>query len=288
MDQALVNGIMLGANYALLAVGYTLVFGVMRLVTLAHGQIFMAAALLALLISESGTPIWGAGLIALAIGAALGLLTNEVCFRPIAHRHEISAAVATIGLGLVIENTMLQARGSSTSVAVPFAVPESDIAVGGVLISVIQLISLFLALALMFGTRWFVHRTKWGMAMRGLAHDPETVAALGIPVRRLTSLTMMIAGGLAAAAAFLLALRNGSVSPLSGLEVGITGLAVMTIGGFGNLRGAMIAGLGLGVLEATAGYVGLEGYQAAVPWALLILVLLVRPSGHGPAQGQVA
>lgn len=279
MIQVLVNGLLLGANYALLGVGYTLVFGVMRLLTLSHGDVFMASGLVALLLAGSGTPIWLAGLYAIGFGLVLSALTDVFSFGPVGYSRPIAAAVSTIGYALVIQNATLQLRGSSTAVAVPFPIPRGDIEVVGLLISLTQVVSLLVAAAVMFVTHQFVRHTRWGMAMRAFSHDPDTVPLLGIPMRRLALLTLMIAGALAGLASYLLAIRNGSVSPLAGLELGIKGLAIMTIGGLGSLPGAMIAGIGLGLVESYAGYVGLTGFQAAIPWALLILVLLIRPQG---------
>ncbi len=279
MLQVLINGLLLGANLALLALGYTLVFGVMRLLTLAQGAIFMAAGLLALTLAGAETPIMLAGLFAIGVGALLGLATELFSFRPVGYDKPIPAAVSTIGLAIIIQSAILQIRGSSTAVAIPFPIPETDFTLGPFLISSVQLLSLVVAVVVMLGTHLFVERTKWGMAMRGLAHDPGMVELLGVPVRRLAVLALMIAGGLAGLAAFLMALRNGSVSPLSGLDIGLVGLAIMTVGGIGSIPGAMIAGIGLGLVEAFASYFGLTGFQAAVPWIGLILVLLVRPQG---------
>ncbi len=282
MIQVLINGLLQGANYALLALGYTLVFGVMHLLTLAHGEVFMAAGLLALIIATPTTPLWLAAVIAIAVGAVLSILTDFVSFRPVGYARPIAAAVSTIGLAILILNATLQIRGSSTAVAVPFDIPRTDISIGGTLISMTQVVSLVVAIVVMVATHQFVQRTKWGMAMRAFAHDAETVALLGVPVRRLTVLTLGIAGSLAGLAAFLLAMRIGSVSPLTGLEVGLIGLAVMTIGGLGSLTGAMVAGVGLGVIQSFAAYYGFTGFQAAIPWLLLVLVLLVRPRGLIP------
>jgi len=280
MTQTLVNGLLLGATYALLAVGYTLVFGVMHLLTLAHGEVFMAAGVLALLVSDAlGAPLVVAGLIAVAIGAALSAATDLVSFRPVGYQRPIAAAVSTIGLAIAIEHTVLRVRGSETAVAVPFSVPLTDWQIGPILVSTVQLASLLLAAAVMVTTTQFVRRSRWGMAMRAFAHDPGAVALLGVPIRRLTLFTLAIAGALAGIAAFLLALRTGSVSPTTGLDLGLTGLAVMTLGGLGSLPGAMAAGIGLGVVESMVVYAGFTGYQAAIPWVLLVVVLLTRPQG---------
>lgn len=279
MLQAVMTGLLVGAGFALLAIGYTLVFGVMHLLTLAHGTVFMASGLLALILTGAGTPFWIAGLIAIAIGAALSVVTDLVCFRPVGYDRPIAAAVATIGLAVLIESATVQLRGSSTPVVAAFSVPSTDIRVGGLLLSTVQITSFVLALVVMLATHLFVRRTKWGMAMRAFAHDAAAVQLLGVPTRRLTTVTMAIAGALAGLSSFLQVLRVGSISPFSGLELGLIGLAVMTIGGLGSLPGAMIAGIGLGVIVSVSSYLGLTGYQAAVPWLLLILILLVRPQG---------
>lgn len=281
MEQAIVNGILLGANLALLGLGYTLVFGVMRLLTLAHGEIFMASGLVALLLAGPGTPIWLAGLVAVAVGALLSVATDVFGFHLVGYQRPIAAAVATIGFAIVLQNAILQIRGSSTAVAVPFDVPRWDLEWGGVLISGVQLVSLGIGLVALVVTHQFVRRSKWGLAMRAFSHDPETATLMGVPVRRLAMLTLGIAGSLAGLASFLLALRVGSISPQSGLEIGMLGLAIMTIGGLGSLIGAIAAGLGLGIILSLVSYSGIQGWQSAVPWLLLIAVLLVRPHGLG-------
>jgi branched-chain amino acid transport system permease protein len=281
MTETLLNGVLLGANYALLGLGYTLVFGVMRLLTLAQGQVFMAAGLVALLLSTSGTPMWLAAVYAVVVGAVLSGLTDYVSFRPTGYARPVAAAVSTIGYALVIQNAVLQIRGSSTAKAVRFSVPNADFELGGVLVSVVDLVSLAVAAVVLVTTHRFVRRSRWGAAMRAFSRDPEMVGLLGVPVRRLTGITLLIAGALAGLASFLIAVRRNGVSPLSGIDVGLIGLAVMTIGGLGSLHGAMVAGLGLGVAESFAAYYGFSGFQAAVPWLLLIAVLLVRPEGLG-------
>jgi branched-chain amino acid transport system permease protein len=281
MTETLLNGLLLGANYALLGLGYTLVFGVMRLLTLAQGQVFMAAGLVALVLSTSGTPMWLAAVYAVVVGAVLSGLTDYVSFRPTGYGRPVAAAVSTIGYALVIQNAVRQIRGSSTVKAVPFSVPNADFELGGVLVSVVDLVSLAVAAVVLVATHRFVRRSRWGAAMRAFSRDPEMVELLGVPVRRLTVITLLIAGALAGLASFLIAIRRNGVSPLSGIDVGLIGLAVMTIGGLGSLHGAMVAGLGLGVAESFAAYYGFSGFQAAVPWLLLIAVLLVRPEGLG-------
>jgi branched-chain amino acid transport system permease protein len=271
-----VNGLLLGANYALLALGYSLIFGVMRLLTLAHGQVFVAAGVLALLAAEWGVPVWLALLLALAIGAVLSIATDYVSFRPVGYAHPIAAAVSTIGFAFVIAAWLQQIRGSGLAVVLPLDMPDTDITIGSVLISAVDLTTLVVAAIVTVAAMRFITTSKWGLAMRAFAHDPDAVALLGIPVRRVVIATLAIAGGLAGLAVVLLVVRHGSIDPGVGFEFGLVGLAVMTIGGIGNLRGALIAGLVLGVAQTL-----LDGfaYQAAVPWMLLVAVLVFRPQG---------
>ena len=200
MTETLLNGLILGANYALLGLGYTLVFGVMRLLTLAHGQVFMAAGLVALLLSTPGTPIWLAAVYAIVVGAVLSGLTDYVSFRPTGYARPVSAAVSTIGYALVIGNGMVQIRGSTTAMRVPFSVPEANVELGGLLVSVVDLVSLVVAAVVLVTTHRFVRRSRWGAAIRAFARDPDMVGLLGVPVRRLTVITLLIAGALAGVA----------------------------------------------------------------------------------------
>lgn len=271
-----IHGLLLGANYALLALGYTLVFGVMHLLTLAHGQVFIVSGVMALLAAEAGAPLWLVGLLAIGIAAVLSVATDFVSFRPVGYERPIAAAVSTIGFGIVLEGVLRLTRASSLAVAVPAGLSAPDLRFGSTLVSVADLAALGVAGFAMVVAMRFLDKSKWGMAMRAFGHDPEAVALLGVPVRRLTVLTLALAGALAGLAVSLLAIRNGSVDPGDGFEFGLIGLAVMTVGGIGSVPGAVVAGLALGVAQTLLdGFV----YQAAIPWFLLIAVILVRPQG---------
>jgi branched-subunit amino acid ABC-type transport system permease component len=279
MTQVIVDGLLQGAGWALLGLGYTLVFGVMHLLTLAHGAVFVAAGVIALTMSGAGTPIWLIAVYAVAVGAALSALTDYVSFRATGYDRPIAAAVSTIGYAVVVQETVVAIRGSEIAVALPFDLPRADVELGGLLLSGARLATLAVAAVVLVATSRFVRRSRWGMAMRAFSRDPHMVGLLGVPVRRLTLITLLVAGALAGLASILEVVRIGSVTPRAGLEVGLTGLAIMTIGGLGSLHGAMVAGLGLGLADALAAYYGFFGYEDALLWLLLIAVLLVRPQG---------
>ena len=279
MAQTFVNGLLLGSDYALLAIGYTLVFGVTRLLTLAHGQIFMLSAVAALLaMSHWGISFPLAVGVGLVVGIAAGVATDVVCFRPIAGTAPFSAAVATIGFGLIIQNGVVALHGSDP-IALPSDVGVTDFHVGPFLISGAQLGMLILAFVLMLFIQWFVRRTVWGAALRGMAESHSSIQLCGVNPKTLSTLVLAASGALAAAASALVALRIGSVSPFSGLEVGLIGLAIMTIAGMGSVTGAMLAGLAVGMAQVYAEYYGFGGFEPAIPWILVVIVLLVRPEG---------
>jgi branched-chain amino acid transport system permease protein len=278
--QTIVNGLLQGSNYALLAIGYTLVFGVTRLLTLAHGVVFMVSGVVAI---EVATALSGnlavAVLAALAAGAAAGLLTDLLCFRAVGRASHLAPAVATIGLALALQNAVVQLHHSSNQFQLPGDVKPADLHLGSVLISAPQLAMFVIALVLMFAIRWFIGHTRWGAALRAVGESPETVELLGIDARMLGTLTLVASGVLAGVASVLLVLRTGVMSPFAGLDVGLVGLAVMTAAGLGSVSGAMVVGLAVGVVEAVLAPYPLAGLRSEVPWLLVIAVLMIRPQG---------
>jgi branched-chain amino acid transport system permease protein len=278
--QTLVNGLLLGSNYALLAIGYTLVFGVVRLLTLAHGQVFMVSGMVAVLaLGVLHVPVAVAVLIALVAGTAAGIATDLLCFRPVRRESEIAPAVATIGFGIALQNAVVLLRGSSDPAVLPADLEAVDLRIGPVLVSSVQLATLILAVLLMVGIHLFVRRTRWGAALRAMGENPAAVELVGVNPRMLATVTLAASGLLAGAASVLLALRVGSVGPFSGLGIGLIGLAIISIAGMGNLTGATVVGLGLGVVEAFAQRYGFGGWEPALPWLLVIALLLIRPQG---------
>jgi branched-chain amino acid transport system permease protein len=276
--EVLVNGLLIGANYALLAVGYTLVFGVTRLLTLAQGHVFMVAGLIAAIALKHGVPVVVAILLALAVGLAGGLLTDILCFRPIPRDAPISAAVATIGLAIAIQGVVVAVHGSE-AVIIGSNLRAGDVFIGSYRVSVAQIAVFAVAVAALVGLQLLVRRTSFGAALRAMGEDPTALPLVGFNAKRLATATLAISGALAGVAAVLLALRTGAVSPFSGLEIGLIGLAVMAVAGFGSLTGAMVIGLLVGILEELATSQGLGGLAEALPWVLVIVVLLFRPRG---------
>lgn len=279
MLQQLVNGLMLGSTYALVAIGYSLVFGLLKLVNLAHGEIFMLGGFLGLALSVYlKLPLLVTILGAMLGAGILGLVLELVCFRRVNHINFLAPALSSIGFGIIAREAMVNLVGSEPKVF-PATVQLPDIHIGPVLVSSVQLLVLGAALFLMVGLTLLVNRTELGRAMRTVAEDPSCGRLLGVNVTRVTMATFFISSALAGAAGILISLRIGGISPFIGATVGLKGLAVMVIGGLGNINGAMVGGLLVGILEVlTSAYLGAV-FADVVPWGFLIAVLVFKPSG---------
>lgn len=279
MIQQLMNGLLLGSTYSLIAIGYSLVFGVLKVVNLAHGEMFMIGGFLGILMVK----LWNLPLPVALLGATIaaglgGLLLDLICYRPVKKTYFLAPALSTLGIGIVLKDLVVNLAGSEPQVF-PETLLMGDLQIGPVLVSSIQLLVLALALVLMFGLDRVINKTGLGRSMRAIAESETTAKILGINVNRVTILTFVISAALAGAAGVLIGLRLGKISPFIGSTIGIKGLAIMIIGGLGNLRGAFVSGILVGILELlTSAYVGAI-YADVVAWTLLIIVLIMRPQG---------
>jgi branched-chain amino acid transport system permease protein len=279
--QQLVNGVMLGSTYALIAIGYTLVFGVLHLVHLAHGEVFMIGAFIGLFVV-----LWtGAGVVAALVGALvgaalLGILIELVAFRPIRARggHVLAPMISTIGVGIVLQEVATRLFGSEL-VGFPHRLEPITLRLGPVTVTTVQLLILGVALVLMVALHVFVARSRLGMAMRATAESALTARLLGINTSRIILLTFAIASGLGGVAGVLVGLAFNAISPFMGIDMGVKGLAIMLIGGLGNIHGAMVGGMALGVIEVLSVAYLASSYRDAFAFAMMIGILLFRPQG---------
>jgi branched-chain amino acid transport system permease protein len=279
--QQLANGVMLGSTYALVAIGYALVFGVLRVLHLAHGEVFMVGAFVgveAVLWLNVGPFV---ALIGGLIGAAvLGVVLELVAFRPIRMRNGsfLAPIVSSIGAGLVLQELMTKFFGAEQ---IPF--PEQFASkvydLGPVSVSGAQLFILVVAFGAMAVLHLFVTRTRYGMAMRATAENLQIASILGINVDTVILLTFAVASGLAGIAGVLVGLNYNAISPFMGIDMTTKGLAVMLIGGLGSIYGAMAGGLLLGIVEVVSVAYLASSYRDAFAFCLMILVLLLRPRG---------
>jgi branched-chain amino acid transport system permease protein len=279
--QQFVNGVMLGSTYALVAIGYTLIFGVLRLLHLAHGEVYMVGAFAGLQV----VLLWHLGplgaLVGGLIGAALvGMLLELVAFRPIRRRgnSHLAPVLSTLGAGLVIQELMTKYFGAEQT-AFPSGLHSIVYDVGFVTLSGTQLFILAIAAISMIVLHQVVRRTRYGLAMRAACESIEIASILGINVDTLVLLTFAVASALAGIAGVLVGLSFSAISPYMGIDMGIKGMAVMLIGGLGSIYGAMAGGLILGMVEVLSVAYLESAYRDAFTFGLMILILIVRPSG---------
>jgi branched-chain amino acid transport system permease protein len=280
--QQLVNGIFLGSIYALFAMGYTLVFGVLDLLNLAHQAVFMLGAFIGLMLFlDVGLPLWGAVLGAIVAGALLGVLVERIAFAPLRNRPDAHFAglISSIALAIIMVAVTLGIFGPDTLRFPPGSFPGTRFTFAGATISLLQLLILVTAVAMMLGLNWLVASTRLGRAMRAIAENPKAARVLGINVERVTLITFMLSSALGAAAGILFALAFNSIRVEMGLAVELKGLAVIIVGGMGSLPGAMLGGLTLGLAEVfSVARIG-SGWRDAVAFGLLFAILLLRPQG---------
>jgi branched-chain amino acid transport system permease protein len=277
--QQLVNGVMLGAVYALIAIGYTLIFGVLGMLHLAHGEVFMVGAFVGLLVATAY-----AGHVMLALAAAmiatglLGVLIERVAFRPLRGAHHLAPLATTIGAGIALQETARWYFGPEQK-GFPTTIAAASWQLGPLRVSAVQVFILAAALVLMAAVSLFLSRTRAGRAVRATAEDPTVAGLLGINVSAVVVLVFFVSSALAGAAGVLVGLAYNSVHPFIGVQMGIKGLVVMLLGGLGNVPGAMVGGLVLGVLEVLGVAYLASSYRDAFAFGAVMLMLLLRPEG---------
>jgi branched-chain amino acid transport system permease protein len=279
--QQLANGVMLGSTYALVAIGYALVFGVLRILHLAHGEVFMVGAFVGVQIVLWMNVGPFVALIGGLIGSAiLGVILEFVAFRPIRKRSNsfLAPIVSSIGAGLVLQEVMTKMFGAE-QIGFPQQFASRVYNLGLISVSSAQLFILAVAFGAMILLHLFVTRTRYGMAMRATAENLQVASILGINVDHVIMLTFAVASGLAGIAGVLIGLNYNAISPYMGVDMTTKGLAIMLIGGLGSVYGAMAGGLLLGVVEVISVAYLASSYRDAFTFSLMILVLLLRPRG---------
>ena len=277
--QQVVNGIMLGSTYSLVAIGYTLIFGVLGLLHFAHGEVFMLGAYFGLqVVLGLKLGVVGAMVGAMIGSAVMGFLIERTAFRPIKKEHFLAPLIATIGITIILQEAATKVFGSEP-VGFPKIIELRTYQMGPVATSNVQLLILAISLFLMVALHLFVSRTKLGRAMRSTAENSTTARLLGVNVNGIILMTFVVASSLAGAAGVLVGMAYNSVSPYMGAGMAGKGFAIMLLGGLGNLRGAMVGGLILGVAEVlSVGYLA-SSYRDAFAFGVMILILIFRPSG---------
>ena len=280
--QQLVNGISLGSLYGLIAIGYTMIYGVLRLINFAHGDVMMVGTYIALFaISTFLLPWWAAFILAMLLAALLGVTIDAAAYKPLRKASRISSLITAIGVSFLLENLFLVIFGG---VPKAFPIPklfEGTFHIAGVILPVVNIFAPILALIFLFILLQLLHHTKYGMAMRSLSLDIETTRLMGVNVDAVITLVFAIGSALAAAGGIMWALKYPSLNPLMGILPGLKAFAAAVLGGIGDVAGAALGGFIIGISEIliVAAFPGLAGYKDAFAFLILILVLLFKPTG---------
>ncbi|MGT2887744.1 branched-chain amino acid ABC transporter permease [Streptococcus didelphis] len=279
MLQQLVNGLILGSVYALLALGYTMVYGIIKLINFAHGDLYMMGAFIGYyLINAFHLNFFVALLLTMLITATLGMLIEFLAYRPLRHSTRIAALITAIGVSFFLEYGMVYLVGAEAR-AFPQAIKTVKYSLGSVTITNIQLIILFVSLFLMIALQFIVKETKMGKAMRAVSVDSDAAQLMGINVNSTISFTFALGSALAGAAGVLIGLYYNSINPLMGMTPGIKSFVAAVLGGIGIIPGAALGGILIGLIETVSVAIGFSSYRDATVFAVLIIILLIKPAG---------
>ncbi len=315
--QQLINGLTTGSVYAIVALGYTMVYGVIQLINFAHGEVVMIGAMVAFTVImamvSSGVPLPPALIVvigtlaAIPVCMAIGYLLERLAYRPLRHAPRLAPLITAIGMSIILQHVALLIWGRDPR-AFPQIMENTSFAIGGAAISTVQIVIILLSLAIMAALSWFVYRTKFGIAMRATAENVRIAALMGIDADRVIAATFVIGAALGAVAGVMVGTYYGIAHYTMGFVLGLKAFSAAVLGGIGNLAGAMLGGLLLGLVEALGtgyiseisdlcrwplvgdmltercaadGHVVLFGsnYQDVFAFLVLILVLVFRPSG---------
>lgn len=292
--QQIINGLVQGSVYALVALGYTMVYGILGLINFAHGEVVMIGAMVALtaanILAAAGLPpllvLLLALLIAAAVCMALGYTIERIAYRPLRHAPRLAPLITAIGMSIVLQNLAMIFWGREYH-AFPQLLPNAPHTLAGAVINEVQITIILTTLAAMAALLLLVHRTRLGRAMRAVAENPAAASLMGVDINAVISVTFMTGSALAALAGVMVSANYGIVHYYMGAILGLKAFTAAVLGGIGNLRGAMLGGMLLGLIESLgAGYIGdLSGgffgshYQDVFAFFVLIAVLIFRPSG---------
>jgi len=279
--QQLVNGISLGSMYALIAIGYTMVYGTLRLINFAHGDIMMVGAFFVYLAVQAGMPFWLAVIVGIAGSVAVGILTDKIAYKPLRDAPKISLLITAIGISFFLENLFTVIFGSSPK---PFPAPEyltTSFNIDGVILPISVILIPVTTVLILGAVLWVLYKTKYGMAIRALAFDIPTVKLMGVNADFIITLVFSLGSALAAIGGIFYAISYPSIDPLMGIIVGLKAFAAAVLGGIGSVTGAVLGGFILGFTEifVVAMFPELGGYKDAFAFFFLIIVLLFKPTG---------
>lgn len=278
--QQLFNGLTVGSTYSLIAIGYTLIFGVLRIINMAHGQIFIFGSLAGLsLVVNTGLPIGVAFPLAVIVSAIFGLGLEFTALRPLRKKNvpHLASLISTIGFAILMEELTHLFFGADSRPVPPIG--TTVLHFGPIQMRIADLIIIGVSLLLMVVLHYWINKTKMGKALRATAENVETAGILGINTNAVIIMTVMIASGLGGIAGMLIGIAYSALIPTMGLTLGFKGLAALIVGGVGSIPGAMVCGVIIGMSEVLAVAYGDSSYRDAVAFGMIIIILLIRPQG---------
>ena len=281
--QQLLNGISMGAIYALIALGYTMVYGVLRFINFAHSDVFMVGSFAAFYVAPrlgSGSVAGGMAILlcAMAASALLGVTIEKLAYKPLRGRSTLTVLITAIGVSLLLQNVGQKVFGAEPK-AFPAIFPARTFHVGTVVVNSTQLVTIATTILLLAALHVVVHHTRVGIAMRAVSFNATAASLVGIDIDRIISFTFALGSALAGAGGVLYALNYPSIDPLMGTLPGLKAFVAAVLGGIGNLAGAALGGLVIGLVETFVSGTRLSTYRDAIAFGILIAILLFRPAG---------
>jgi branched-chain amino acid transport system permease protein len=284
--QQLINGLSLGSIYALVALGYTMVYGVLRLINFAHGDVYMLGAFAGYFLANTmqldanPSVLWAIVVTigSMAICAGVGVLIERFAYRPVRHHSRLTSLITAIGVSLLLEYGGQVVFGA-TPRFFPQMIRAETYSLAGVQITNQSLLIIVVAVVMMFTLEWVVHRTKIGKAMRATSYNLSVAKLMGINTDAVIAFTFALGSALAAAGGVMVALAIPRIDPLMGLMTGLKAFVAAVLGGIGNIPGAMLGGLLMGLMETGLSATAYSTYRDAAAFTVLILILLFRPAG---------
>ncbi|MFT9493986.1 branched-chain amino acid ABC transporter permease [Anaerosolibacter sp.] len=279
--QQLVNGLTLGSTYALTAVGYSMVFGILELVNFSHGSVYMVGAFLTLIFLTSlKLNFFVSFLLSIILTGLLGILIDKVSLYPLRRKNapKVTALISTIGVSIFLQNLVMLVWGSETK-NFPLVINPGAVEVMGVKISFLQMIIFSMCLVIMIGLNTMIQKTRIGKAMRATAQNAEAAKLMGIDINRVIMITFFIGSALASVAGTMVGMYYQTIDPYIGYMAGLKAFAAAVLGGIGVLPGAIVGGLLIGVIETLAAAYINSGYRDAIAFAVLVLMLVIKPAG---------
>ncbi len=277
--QQMVNGISLGSIYALIALGYTMVYGIIKLINFAHGDVYMIGAYIGFAATTyAQLGFFPALIISMASCAVLGVVIERVAYKPLRASTRIAVLITAIGMSLLLEYVMMFFVGAEVR-SYPKLLSNEAFRFGSVVINMQQIYIVATAIALMILLQFIVHKTKTGKAMRAVSIDQDAAQLMGIKVDNTISFTFAVGSAFAGAAGVLVGIYYNSIDPLMGIMPGLKAFIAAVFGGIGSIPGAMIGGVAIGIMETLVSGYGNSMYRDAVVFAFLIIILILKPSG---------